>query len=175
MLFSVINIHPITLIIITNLYYYFINFSSIFFFFFSIFKCCSVPLPPTNVTVSSFNKHHITFTWRPPLNAATLTYSLKISSDFWGYSQSEMVQNQNRHTFSGLQSGTRYWFEVRTVAGKNLSTPANIFHSTGETSACLFPYSCSSHTNNSIKKSGFCRDAFTTNGISPIQILALVI
>lgn len=163
MLFSVINIHPIVLLfqpIIAHaiiqkspelisltdfsVLYYFIHFS--FVFFFSIFKCWSVPLPPTDVTVSSFGKDHITFTWRPPLNAAPLTYSLKISSDFWGYCHSEMVQKQTSHTLSGLKSGTRYRFEVRTVAGEKLSTPANIFHSTGETSAGFFPYSCSSHT-----------------------------
>lgn len=101
--------------------------------FFSLFLLCSVPLPPTDTTVTSFDKEHITFQWKPPANSAAVMYSVKISSSFWGHSLSDTVDNKTSYTFGGLKSGTRYKFEVRTVVDGKSSAPANVSHSTGET------------------------------------------
>lgn len=88
------------------------------------------PLPPTKVEVLETKKNQITFGWKAPDNAETVTYDVKINSSFWGHSWSERLVNKTSHTFGGLKSGTRYDFEVKTVADEECSTPATMSHFT---------------------------------------------
>lgn len=94
---------------------------------------CSVPRPPSDIRVDSFDQDKITFTWTLPEDSEEFSYSLKISSDFWGHSHSETVRNNNSHTFSGLKSGTKYQLELQTVVDHVFSVPFNLSQSTGET------------------------------------------
>lgn len=94
---------------------------------------CSAPLPPSNITVVSFDQHQITFTWVVPPDSEDFRYSLRITSVFWGHSYSETVSNKNKHTFSGLVSGTRYDLELRTMVGQVCSDPVSASQTTGET------------------------------------------
>ncbi|XP_044039675.1 receptor-type tyrosine-protein phosphatase eta-like isoform X3 [Siniperca chuatsi] len=81
----------------------------------------TLPLPPTLGKVTS-SGNQIMIEWNPPVNTSTVNYSVKISSSFWGHNLSDTVNNTN-HTFSGLKSGTKYYYEVRTLAGVWSSTP----------------------------------------------------
>lgn len=86
--------------------------------------------PPSDIRVDSFDHDKITFTWTPPLDSEGFSYSLRISSDFWGHSHSETVHNNNSHTFSGLKSGTKYQLELQTVVDQVSSVPVNLSQST---------------------------------------------
>lgn len=90
-----------------------------------------MPSKPTNASVLSKNSSQITFQWTPPINIATGNYSVKLSSSFWNETWWEFV-NTTSHTFTGLKSGTKYQFEVRTWAGGLKSEPVSIPQSTGE-------------------------------------------
>ncbi|XP_034757264.1 receptor-type tyrosine-protein phosphatase eta [Etheostoma cragini] len=91
-------------------------------------SCFTKPMPPTNATALSSNKNQITFQWKPPENITTrANYSLRISSHFWGVNRSETTNNTS-YTFGDLKSGTRYDFEVRTVADREPSNPACVSH-----------------------------------------------
>lgn len=94
---------------------------------------CSAPSPPTNVKVVSFDQHEITFTFTPAPNSEEFTYSLTITSVFWGHSYSEMLHNKNIYTISGLMSGTRYQLELQTMVGQISSDPVSFSQTTGET------------------------------------------
>lgn len=94
---------------------------------------CSAPLPPSNLTVVSFDQHTITFTWTPPPDSEEFSYSLNISAAFWGHKHTETVRHENTHTISGLMSGTRYHLELRAVVGGVSSDPVSCSQSTGET------------------------------------------
>lgn len=93
---------------------------------------CSAPLPPSDIEVVSVDQDQITFSWRSPPDSEEFSYSLRISSDFWGHSHSETVRKM-KHTFSGLKSGTRYQLELRSVVNGVFSVPVYCLHSTGET------------------------------------------
>lgn len=94
---------------------------------------CSAPLPPSDIRVVSVDHDQITFTGTPPPDSEEFSYSLRISSDFRGYSHSETVRNMKSHTFSNLKSGTRYQLELRSVVNGVFSVPVYCLHSTGET------------------------------------------
>ncbi|KAA8579124.1 hypothetical protein FQN60_007244 [Etheostoma spectabile] len=88
------------------------------------------PKPPTNASAISSNKNQITFQWKPPENiTTTANYSLRISSQFWGDNRSATTNNTS-YTFGNLKSGTRYHFEVQTVADREPSEPAQVSHCT---------------------------------------------
>ncbi|KAL3046393.1 hypothetical protein OYC64_004405 [Pagothenia borchgrevinki] len=88
------------------------------------------PSPPTNARVSNQDKSSITFNWDPPANVGTITYAVGISSSFWGHTVSERIEDKISHTFTGLKSGTKYDFQVQTVADKDLSAAATVSHYT---------------------------------------------
>ncbi|XP_074480708.1 receptor-type tyrosine-protein phosphatase H [Sebastes fasciatus] len=83
-------------------------------------------VPPTNAAVISSNKKNITFQWKAPDNIVTARYSVRINSSFWDHNQSDTVEDKTTYTFVGLESGTRYDFEVRLVADGKSSTPATV-------------------------------------------------
>ncbi|XP_034532726.1 fibronectin [Notolabrus celidotus] len=87
------------------------------------------PLPPTNLTVTHADKTKITFQWKAPVNTSSVLYSVKISSSFWGHSFNKTI-NQTNYTFEGLKSGTKYQFEVQTVAGRKSSNSVTLSHFT---------------------------------------------
>uniref|UniRef100_UPI0037E74A51 serine-rich adhesin for platelets n=1 Tax=Semicossyphus pulcher TaxID=241346 RepID=UPI0037E74A51 len=116
----------------------------------------TLPSPPSHPTVINSGKHNMSFQWNAPVNTASVTYLAKISSSFWGHSFSANV-TQTNHTFKGLNSGTRYKFEVRTVAGEKSSLPVDISHSTeADTRTISLSMLCSSalplHCDNSSTK-----------------------
>ncbi|XP_026154229.1 receptor-type tyrosine-protein phosphatase eta [Mastacembelus armatus] len=84
------------------------------------------PSPPTDPRVSVFNESHIEFRWSAPVNTITVVYSVRVNSSFWGQTWSATVNNTTSCTFGNLKSGTKYQFEVRTVAGQEESDPATI-------------------------------------------------
>ncbi|KAF1380613.1 hypothetical protein PFLUV_G00165710 [Perca fluviatilis] len=87
-------------------------------------SCYTKPLPPTNARAIDCNKKQITIQWDAPENVSTTAmYSVTINSSFWDISWSNTT-NYTRYTFVGLKSGTRYDFEVRTVAGTEYSITA---------------------------------------------------
>nr|XP_046235969.1 fibronectin [Scatophagus argus] len=88
------------------------------------------PLPPTDLSIPFFDKQQITLQWKAPANTAAVTYSVKISSSFWGHSWSLTVNDKTNHTFSDLKSGTKYDFEIQTVAGGNSSIAVLTSHFT---------------------------------------------
>ncbi|XP_034413702.1 receptor-type tyrosine-protein phosphatase eta-like [Cyclopterus lumpus] len=101
-------------------------------------------LPPTNATVISYDKHQLTFQWSAPDNTAKVKYSVRINSSFWGHTLSDLDE-ETSHRFDGLISGTRYDFEVRTMADGKLSTPAVVSHFTdAEEREISLSMSCSS-------------------------------
>lgn len=59
-------------------------------------------------------------------------YLVNASSSFWGHNSSYYVKDETSYTFSGLKSGTKYLFEVQTVAGPILSEPIERTYITGE-------------------------------------------
>ncbi|XP_042367796.1 receptor-type tyrosine-protein phosphatase eta-like isoform X2 [Plectropomus leopardus] len=81
------------------------------------------PSPPTNVTVVDIKKNNLTLKWTAPVNTSAATYSVTINSSFWEYSSSYTLDNKTSHTFYGLKSGTKYSFEVKTVADGDFSSP----------------------------------------------------
>ncbi|XP_031154302.1 receptor-type tyrosine-protein phosphatase eta-like [Sander lucioperca] len=84
-------------------------------------SCFTKPLPPTNARTQIYDKHQITIQWNPPDNIAPRAmYSLKISSGFWGYSMSYTTTTTS-YQFGDLKSGTKYNFEVQTMAGNETS------------------------------------------------------
>ncbi|XP_075906774.1 receptor-type tyrosine-protein phosphatase eta [Nelusetta ayraudi] len=90
----------------------------------------TTPLPPSDIRVVSVDHDQITFTGTPPPDSEEFSYSLRISSDFRGYSHSETVRNMKSHTFSDLKSGTRYQLELRSVVNGVFSVPVYCLHST---------------------------------------------
>ncbi|XP_078131795.1 receptor-type tyrosine-protein phosphatase eta isoform X2 [Sander vitreus] len=87
-------------------------------------SCFTKPLQPTNAKIKSCDKNQITIEWDPPKNIApTAMYFLNINSSFWSYNMSLTTCN-TIYKFDGLKSGTRYDFEVRTMAGNEKSDPA---------------------------------------------------
>nr|XP_020441557.1 receptor-type tyrosine-protein phosphatase eta-like [Monopterus albus] len=90
----------------------------------------TLPTPPSNAVANSSNKNSIVFNWKAPANIATAKYNVTLSSTFWGQRWSDTVVNQLSYTFDGLTSGTKYYFEVRTVAGQQESDPATVTHYT---------------------------------------------
>ncbi|XP_070786324.1 fibronectin [Enoplosus armatus] len=89
----------------------------------------TLPMPPTDVTVFSHDKK-VTIKWNAPVSTVTVGYSVKISSSFWGHSWIDILDDITNHTYNGLNSGTKYDFEVRTLADKLSSDPANASHTT---------------------------------------------
>lgn len=94
---------------------------------------CSGPLPPKNVSVSSFGKDQITLEWQPSANFLEVSYRVNISSRFWNNSASLTADNDTSHVFGGLHSGTRYELAVRTEIDGRFSTPETESQCTGET------------------------------------------
>ncbi|KAL6118577.1 uncharacterized protein ACO6RY_03356 [Pungitius sinensis] len=79
-------------------------------------------VPPTNARLTSSGEDTLTFEWSAPENIAKVNYSVRLHSAFWGHDFSDVV-NATSHTFSGLNSGTKYDFEVRIVANNQRSDP----------------------------------------------------
>ncbi|KAI4808136.1 hypothetical protein KUCAC02_000204 [Chaenocephalus aceratus] len=90
----------------------------------------TMPSPPTNAKSTYQDKSSITFEWDPPAKVGRVTYAVGIISSFWGHAVSERIENKTTHTFTGLKSGTKYDFQVQTVADKELSTAATVSHCT---------------------------------------------
>lgn len=91
-----------------------------------------MPLPPKNVSVSSFGKDQITLEWQPSANFLQVSYRVNISSHFWN-STSLTADNETNHVFVGLHSGTRYELVVQTEVDGRFSSPETESKSTGET------------------------------------------
>lgn len=83
----------------------------------------TLPSPPTDARATGANQTSVTFEWEPPENIGNAVYSVKLSSGFWGHSWSETVIDKTSHTFFNLRSGTKYRFQVQTVAGVLHSFP----------------------------------------------------
>ncbi|XP_059210383.1 fibronectin-like [Centropristis striata] len=84
------------------------------------------PSRPTNAVSTSPNKTSITFQWKAPNNTAAATYFLRLNSSFWGDNRTRHGINKTSYTFTGLTSGTKYDFEVRTEADGQHSQPATV-------------------------------------------------
>ncbi|XP_040886707.1 receptor-type tyrosine-protein phosphatase eta [Toxotes jaculatrix] len=89
----------------------------------------TLPSPPTDVSVSSSNTTQITFQWKPPEDAGKVTYFVSLNSSFWGYNKSLCVK-ETSHMFGDLASGTKYSFQVRTMADESRSEAENCSHYT---------------------------------------------
>ncbi|XP_041634811.1 receptor-type tyrosine-protein phosphatase eta isoform X2 [Cheilinus undulatus] len=85
----------------------------------------TLPAPPTNLTITCSDENTISIKWTPPANTAFVTYSVTISSTFWGEHRSETIEDKTSYTFGGLKSGTNYSISVKTVAGDRTSWPVN--------------------------------------------------
>ncbi|KAG7243407.1 hypothetical protein INR49_011864 [Caranx melampygus] len=85
------------------------------------------PEPPIDARIitEETNKTHITFGWTPPKNIENATYQVSISSTFWRHHWSYRVEDKTSFIFNESKSGTKYLFEVQTVAGQNMSLPKN--------------------------------------------------
>ncbi|XP_034020149.1 fibronectin-like [Thalassophryne amazonica] len=90
------------------------------------FSCFNItlPVPPSNVSIASLNKSHITVQWNTPSNAATSKYLVNIRSDFWKQHRNFTLTNQTWITVGELKSGSLYEFEVQTVVGEVLKSEA---------------------------------------------------
>ncbi|XP_076015767.1 tenascin-R [Genypterus blacodes] len=88
----------------------------------------TLPQRPHGAKFTKITESSITLQWNPPKNSAVM-YSVQMHSPFWGHTRSIKI-GQPACTFDDLNSGTRYEFEVRTVAGMWESAPLSIEHST---------------------------------------------
>lgn len=95
-----------------------------------------VPLPPEGAEITKRTESSITLKWKRPKNSEAFSYLVQMHSPFWGHTRSIQV-NQTTCTFDGLNSGTRYEFEVRTVAGTRESTAHPITQCTGDAVSLL--------------------------------------
>ncbi|XP_010769395.1 fibronectin-like [Notothenia coriiceps] len=86
----------------------------------------TMPSPPTNAKSTYQDKSSITFEWDPPAKVGRVTYAVGIISSFWGHTVSERIENKTTHKFTGLKSGTKYDFQVQTVAAEHLSAAATV-------------------------------------------------
>ncbi|KAM7366272.1 hypothetical protein PAMP_015726 [Pampus punctatissimus] len=82
----------------------------------------TLPLPPTDLSVYDINKTSMSFKWKAPVNVATVTYKINLTSSFWEQTWTHTLVNKTNYIFTDLNAGTKYNFKVQTVA-ESLSEP----------------------------------------------------
>ncbi|RVE60540.1 hypothetical protein OJAV_G00181870 [Oryzias javanicus] len=80
----------------------------------------TLPKRPTNVRAEQKTTNSITLKWDAPDNITKATYRIEVAS-IWNNSTVE-VNDTNCMEFTNLTSGTKYSFEVFTIAGNNESS-----------------------------------------------------
>ncbi|XP_029381755.1 fibronectin [Echeneis naucrates] len=88
------------------------------------------PTPPTDLTVTNRTENQLFFKWKAPQNTVTIKYLVKLNSSFWNYEQEVTLDNQTSYVFTNLKSGTKYSFQVQTVANEMKSKPLTTTNST---------------------------------------------
>ncbi|XP_061089550.1 receptor-type tyrosine-protein phosphatase eta-like [Conger conger] len=82
-------------------------------------KCIfTLPLAPERIYVTSYNMTSISLKWDVPkeLQDSMVNYEVKFTADFWKHTERMNVTERNV-TFNALKPGTKYTFEVKTLAG----------------------------------------------------------
>ncbi|XP_029932406.1 receptor-type tyrosine-protein phosphatase eta [Myripristis murdjan] len=85
----------------------------------------TLPVKPGEPSIRSWNASRISLEWPASENTEAARYLVSVRASFWGDHWDETV-NKTSITFDNLRSGTKYDFEVRTLAGDLKSDPVSI-------------------------------------------------
>uniref|UniRef100_A0A4W5PH56 Receptor-type tyrosine-protein phosphatase eta-like n=1 Tax=Hucho hucho TaxID=62062 RepID=A0A4W5PH56_9TELE len=94
----------------------------------------TLPLPPQSAKIDSFNKSHVTLSWKAPMKSqgVQILYLVKCHAEFWNNTQTSETYATN-YTFHKLNAGTNYTFEVKVKAGTMESEPVGTSQTTNAT------------------------------------------
>lgn len=79
-------------------------------------SCFTKPVKPGPIQFQDSNRSHIALEWEPPRDTGATRYLVKYHAAFWGH-RGNLEVNDTGVTVGGLHAGTKYVFEVQTLAG----------------------------------------------------------
>ncbi|KAI1898837.1 hypothetical protein AGOR_G00076460 [Albula goreensis] len=112
------------------------------------------PEKPENLKVFNTSKTSISLEWEipPKLKDSNASFEIKYNSSFWNHTYCTQTKGKSL-TLSGLRSGTKYMFELRTLAGNLTSNPISTTCSTEPVKTTLIlTIQCSSKAPLSCEK-----------------------